>query len=185
MGIILLNYGGEHFDWAHPASDCWGEAMPSNTNPARCSGIAVGFFQRLNPWNLDYQPDAPNQPSEDTLPRPLPCPLIINAHHVRRQRAELKRHLTENEHVMEEAAEAAIKLFETHGVPTTTNHLPAINRLLRVSNLHQDPLGPEVTIQASAGKHATNNSAKRALTAALSTTTPATMGDQDRQQSGA
>jgi hypothetical protein len=71
------------------------------------------------------------------------------------------RHLTEDEFVMEEAAEAAIRLFETHGVPATMNHLPAINRLLRMSNLRQDPLAPEVTARAPAGRHADDNAAKR------------------------
>ena len=182
MGIILINYCGQHFDWAHPSSDLWGKEVPTDAISAQCDAIAVEFFQLLNPWNQDYHPDVPNRPSEDDAPRPLPSPLIINAHRIHRQRAQLKLHLTEDEYVTEDAAEAAIRLFETHGVPASLNHLPAIMRILRVSNLRQDPLGPEVTAQAPAGKHATNNSAKRALTATLAIVAPtATMGDTDRQ----
>jgi hypothetical protein len=181
MGIILVNYSGQHFDWAHPASDLWGEEAPVDVVSVQCGAIAVDFFQLRNAWNSDYRPDLPNQPSEDTVPRPLPCPLIIDAHRRLRQRAELMRHLTEDEFVMEEAAEAAIKLFETHGVPATMNHLPAINRILRTCNLRQDPLAPEVTARAPAGRHAIANAAKRTLTAALATVAPtATMGDADR-----
>jgi hypothetical protein len=182
MGIILVNHNGQHFDWAHPSSDLWGQEALLDTIPIQCDAIALDFFQLLNPWNQDYCPDAPNRPSEDNVPRPLPSPLIINVHRIRRQRAQLMLHLTEDEFIMEEAAEAAIKLLETHGVPASMNHLPAIMRLLRVSNLRQDPLNPEVTARAPAGKHAVVSAAKRTLTAALATAAPtATMGDADRQ----
>jgi hypothetical protein len=110
MGIILINHNGQHFDWAHPSSDLWGQEAPLDAIPIQCDAIAVEFFQLLNAWNQDYRPDVPNQPSEDTVPRPLPSPLIINAHRIRRQHAQLMRHLTEEEYVMEEAAEAAIQI---------------------------------------------------------------------------
>jgi hypothetical protein len=90
MGIILVNYSGQHFDWAHPSSDLWGQEAPLDAIPVQCDAIAVDFFQLLNHWNQDYRHDLPNRPSEDNVPRPLPSPLIINAHRTRRQRAQLQ-----------------------------------------------------------------------------------------------
>ena len=185
MGIVLVSYG-QHFAWAHPQSDCWAEPPPVDASSAQCSAIAVDFFQQLNSHNQPDRPDVVQLlPSDDPEPRPMPDPVIIAADRHRRHRAELKHHLMEEDHVAEEAAEAAIMLFEAHGAHAGIPHLPAIRRLLNDSNLHQDPLAPPTSreaIQSPSGKHATQNAVKRALTATLSEAAPTTMGEADRQQ---